>query len=1295
MKATKRLLALFLCLVMLFTTVPVEAFATGEDTSGETALNETPNQDNGNGEQAGAEEPAAQSEEATGKIIRAYLNPTKDDGNGRIYVDLGNVHYNASVELKLYSGETLLTTATLNTTEFPAPRTFNELTGSICMVAGKSDTWPNTEWIASEDAVPDKIELVVDGIVVDTIGKIQVKRDGGEMTAEDWIAFPNTLQMHTVTYTDGVDGEEIFADQKYTVEVGKETPAFEGTPARKGYNFIGWSSEVSDTVTGSVTYVAQWKAITYSIMYNAGEGSYVGPALSSGDNWMLIKNGYTYDAPVTLYGGEDFVRPGYTLVGWIVQGETYALGQTIERNFHTVQNGTVQAYAIWQANTYTIKYNAGEGAYVGSEPNSGDDWMLIKNGYTYDAPVTLHSGEGFVRDGYTLVGWIIDDEAYMAGQTVEKNFDTVQGGTVQAYAIWSANTYTIKYNAGEGVYVGTDLNRNDKWLLIKNGYTYDAPVTLYNGDGFVRPGYELLGWIIDEQTYALGQTVEINFTKVQSGTVQAYAVWNANNYTLTLDPNGGKVDPTSITVTYDAAIGELPVPTWAKGSFLGWYDEQGNQVTAETIYTVAGDSTITAKWLPNPDVSYVTNELFTVQCTENHDHAWLVNWFTNVNFVTNSVKWNEELGRWEAQCKIGSSFMTFINSTQPKKNYFGGIKHFYDETNYVFDLYYDPNFTGLNSAKKEVTGMWLPVQEYVVPVYCYTAPAMPNMSKITSNVIWMREAGNTKNHLKSKLIADTYTVGEMYQENGAFYVNVTVNDLAAYIAAFEAKFGEGYVVGDWTANNTLKDFVFVLKYTGSTTDYKQDGTGWSIDWPNTTEKNNARTLWLTKQYTVTYTDGAEGKVFEDKVFTVYAMTETAKDKFTATATPTIEDPSRVSYIFAGWNPAVAETVTESATYTAQWIQYPGSSSTNVTKELFTIQCTEKHEHSWLCNWFGSHVTFVKDSVKWNAELGRWEAQCKIGSTMLSQINYTQPKKNYFGGIKHFYDETNYVFDLYYDPNFTGLNSQSKEVTGMWLPVQEYVVPVYCYTAPAMPNLSKISTNLIWARDTGNKNSTHSQKFAVNKLPEGSYTVGQMYTQNGKFYVDVTITDLSAFIAALGEKTGKTYVLPAWEKHYNSADDFSFTLEYTGSTTDYKQDGTGWAVAASTWANNTEKLNGKSLWLTEQYTVTYTDGAEGKVFADQVYTVNAYSENGKTANAVTDFSATATPVFEVPARKGYTHTGWTPEVAATVTGNAAYEAVWTLNVYNITVEANQGGTVEVQETATFNEVVKLAITPNTG
>lgn len=67
-------------------------------------------------------------------------------------------------------------------------------------------------------------------------------------------------EKYTVTYTDGVDGEEIFKDQTYTVEAGKATPAFNGTPTRKGYTFVGWKPAVATTVTGNATYEATWKS---------------------------------------------------------------------------------------------------------------------------------------------------------------------------------------------------------------------------------------------------------------------------------------------------------------------------------------------------------------------------------------------------------------------------------------------------------------------------------------------------------------------------------------------------------------------------------------------------------------------------------------------------------------------------------------------------------------------------------------------------------------------------------------------------------------------------------------------------------------------------------------------------------------------------------------------------------------------------------------------------------------------------------------------------------------------------
>ena len=65
-----------------------------------------------------------------------------------------------------------------------------------------------------------------------------------------------------------------------------------------------------------------------------------------------------------------------------------------------------------------------------------------------------------------------------------------------------------------------------------------------------------------------------------------------------------------------------------------------------------------------------------------------------------------------------------------------------------------------------------------------------------------------------------------------------------------------------------------------------------------------------------------------------------------------------------------------------------------------------------------------------------------------------------------------------------------------------------------------------------------------------------------------------------------------------------------------------------------------------YTVTYTDGVKNEtVFGDQVH-------SGLSAGV-------STPAFNgTPSRDGYEFSGWTPEVAGIVTGNATYTAVWT-------------------------------------
>lgn len=66
-------------------------------------------------------------------------------------------------------------------------------------------------------------------------------------------------ETYTVTYKDGADGEA-FEDQVHEdVEEGSDTPAFDGTPERDGYEFAGWDVDVEDTVTGNAVYTATWE----------------------------------------------------------------------------------------------------------------------------------------------------------------------------------------------------------------------------------------------------------------------------------------------------------------------------------------------------------------------------------------------------------------------------------------------------------------------------------------------------------------------------------------------------------------------------------------------------------------------------------------------------------------------------------------------------------------------------------------------------------------------------------------------------------------------------------------------------------------------------------------------------------------------------------------------------------------------------------------------------------------------------------------------------------------------------
>ena len=150
---------------------------------------------------------------------------------------------------------------------------------------------------------------------------------------------PDDQEDHfTVTYTDGVEGEEIFQDQVHqNILVDMPTPAFEGTaPSRTDYVFTGWTPTVADKVTRDVTYVAQWKRIQRTVTFKDGDKTHAKVKVETG-------KAINTDALTNESMPKDPTKDGYTFKEWNTKengkGETFT-GES-------VVNGDMTVYAIY------------------------------------------------------------------------------------------------------------------------------------------------------------------------------------------------------------------------------------------------------------------------------------------------------------------------------------------------------------------------------------------------------------------------------------------------------------------------------------------------------------------------------------------------------------------------------------------------------------------------------------------------------------------------------------------------------------------------------------------------------------------------------------------------------------------------------------------------------------------------------------------------------------------------------------------------------------------------------------
>lgn len=265
-------------------------------------------------------------------------------------------------------------------------------------------------------------------------GSWQIKTQGRVHVTEEY----------TVTYTDGVDGEEVFADQVYSdLRKDSTTPAFNGTPTRTGYTFAGWEPEVAATVTQTVTYVAKWeakKANVHLMIFKSGDLSkpivdvpYAADKLA-GDTIDLTK------IDPSSYLDFDFEIDG----GWYDDG----MFNSYKRYLDGLQDkpaglekllitGNWQNLKLIVTELVPVVYfDSLESLTAYQNDHSKTEGILRTTKARVGSALPTADAPTATRDGYTFTFWSRE------GQTVDVTDQTVNGWT-NLYANWKVTPHNI------------------------------------------------------------------------------------------------------------------------------------------------------------------------------------------------------------------------------------------------------------------------------------------------------------------------------------------------------------------------------------------------------------------------------------------------------------------------------------------------------------------------------------------------------------------------------------------------------------------------------------------------------------------------------------------------------------------------------------------------------------------------------------------------------------------------------------------------------------------------------------
>lgn len=387
---------------------------------------------------------------------------------------------------------------------------------------------------------------------------------------------------YTVTFdaNGGVFEDDAVTSQTKQYNVGLTLAP--SIPSRDGYTFKGWSTESGDnnTVNAGTTYTGNEDEIFYAVWeQNSFTVTWYQSDNATAHHTETIASGTVgLTAPSTSPEKADTAEWDYTFIGWntdkTATDKMDLSGVTVNSDleFYPIYSSVKQTYTVTWYNYDGTQLHKDESVEYGTTPS-----------YDGQTPTKADSTDGQFK--YTHDGW----SATKDGDKLD-NLPAVDGNE-EFYAVFKEETksYTITYAAGTGTFTDGDNAETEEAVRYGNAPAAVPAVTAPNG-------YCFTGWSDGVKTYGTDLS---DYTV--TGAVTLTAQYTANDYIITLNPDGGIIaDMTAdndgnYSLEYNITSTEtLPSATKTGYAFAGWKLE--TTVDGWEANTYGANTSVTGKW---------------------------------------------------------------------------------------------------------------------------------------------------------------------------------------------------------------------------------------------------------------------------------------------------------------------------------------------------------------------------------------------------------------------------------------------------------------------------------------------------------------------------------------------------------------------------------------------------------------------------------------------------------------------------------------------------------------------------